>query len=119
MEKLVMKKGQMSIFLVANQDSPYYQSEAFDKLLAFIQKHPRECMIRDVNGKRSIVVKNVRTVETACALLEEAALDRLGGSGQMRGARHEIDDKAAKYRYLLFQFRYLQSNTPESSGSQT
>ena len=56
---------------------------------------------------------------TARALLEEAALDRLGGSGQMRGARHEIDDKAAKYRYLLFQFRYLQSNTPESSGSQT
>ena len=55
----------------------------------------------------------------AGALLEEAALDRLGGSGQMRGARHEIDDKAAKYRYLLFQFRYLQSNTPESSGSQT
>ncbi|WP_293651521.1 transcription-repair coupling factor [uncultured Parabacteroides sp.] len=71
MEKLVLKKGQMSIFLVANQDSPYYQSEAFDKLLAFIQKHPRECMIRDVNGKRSIVVKNVSTVETACALLEE------------------------------------------------
>lgn len=71
MEKLVLKKGQMSIFLISNQDSPYYQSEAFDKLLAFIQKHPRECMIRDVNGKRSIVVKNVSTVETACALLEE------------------------------------------------
>lgn len=71
MEKLVLKKGLMSIFLVANQDSPYYQSEAFDKLLAFIQKHPRECMIRDVNGKRSIVVKNVSTVEAACALLEE------------------------------------------------
>lgn len=71
MEKLVLKKGLMSIFLVANQDSPYYQSEAFDKLLAFIQKHPRECMIRDANGKRSIVVKNVSTVETACALLEE------------------------------------------------
>lgn len=71
MEKLVLKKGLMSIFLIANQDSPYYQSEAFDKLLAFIQKHPRECMIRDVNGKRSIVVKNVSTVETACALLEE------------------------------------------------
>ena len=28
-------------------------------------------MIRDVNGKRSIVVKNVSTVEAACALLEE------------------------------------------------
>lgn len=71
MEKLVLKKGRMSIYLVANQDSPYYQSEAFDKLLAFIQDHPRECTIRDANGKRSIVIKNVETVEAACALLQE------------------------------------------------
>jgi len=71
MEKLVLKKGQMSIFLINNPDSPYYQSEAFDKLLAFIQNHPRECNLRDQNGKRSIVIKNVRTVETACALVEE------------------------------------------------
>ncbi len=71
MEKLVLKKGQMSIFLINNPDSPYYQSEAFDKLLAFIQKHPRECNLRDQNGKRSIVIKNVATVETACSLMQE------------------------------------------------
>lgn len=61
----------MNIILISNSESPYYQSEAFDKLLAFIQKHPRECNLRDQNGKRSIVIKNVRTVETACMLLEE------------------------------------------------
>lgn len=71
MEKVVLKKGQMNIFLVSNPDSPYYQSEAFDKLLAFIQCHPRECNLRDLNGKRSIVVKNVPTVETAHVLMEE------------------------------------------------
>lgn len=27
----------MSIFLVTNPESPYYESEAFDKLLGFIQ----------------------------------------------------------------------------------
>lgn len=71
MEKIVLKKGQMSLFLVSNSDSPYYQSEAFDKLLSFIQKHPRECNLRDQNGKRSILIKNVPTVETACQLLQE------------------------------------------------
>lgn len=71
MEKVVLKNNRMSIYLVANQDSPYYQSEAFDKLLAFIQDHPRECTIRDANGKRSIVIKDVETVEAACALLQE------------------------------------------------
>ncbi|MCD8267018.1 MAG: transcription-repair coupling factor [Parabacteroides sp.] len=71
MEKLVLKKGQMSIFLIANPDSPYYQSEAFDKLLAFIQKHPRECNLREQNGKRSILIKNIDTVEVACSLVQE------------------------------------------------
>lgn len=71
MEKIILKKGQMSIFLVTNPESPYYESEAFDKLLGFIQKHPRECTLREQNGKRSIVVKNVPTVEAACGYLEE------------------------------------------------
>lgn len=71
MEKVVLKKGQMSIVLVANPESPYYQSEAFDKLIAYIQNHPRECNLREQNGKRSIVVKNVPTVETACIIMEE------------------------------------------------
>lgn len=70
MEKVVLKKGQMSLFLVANPESPYYQSEAFDRLLHFVQQHPRACNLREQNGKRSIVIKNVPTVETACAYLE-------------------------------------------------
>ncbi|WP_368347880.1 transcription-repair coupling factor, partial [Parabacteroides merdae] len=32
MEKVILKKGQMSIFLVTNPERPYYESEAFDKL---------------------------------------------------------------------------------------
>ena len=71
MEKVILKKGQMSIFLVTNPESLYYESEAFDKLLGFIQKHPRECTLREQNGKRSIVIKNVPTVEVACNYLDE------------------------------------------------
>ncbi|MDL2221311.1 transcription-repair coupling factor [Parabacteroides sp. OttesenSCG-928-N08] len=71
MEKLVLKKGNMSIFLVNDAESPYYQSEAFDKLLAFIQRHPRLCKLRELNGKRSIQIKEVETVAKACDLLSE------------------------------------------------
>jgi len=70
-ERIILKKGQMSIYLVANSDSPYYQSKAFDKLIAFVQKHPRECNLRDLNGKRSIVIKHVPNVGQACAYLDE------------------------------------------------
>jgi transcription-repair coupling factor (superfamily II helicase) len=75
MEKLVLKKGQMSIFLISNPESPYYESEAFDRLLAFVKKHPRRCTLREQNNKRSIIIKEVPTVETACHLLEE--MDKL------------------------------------------
>ncbi len=70
-EKIVLKKGQMSIFLVSNPDSPYYQSEAFDKLIAFIQRHPKECNLREQSGKRSIVVRDITTVEAAYAVMQE------------------------------------------------
>ena len=70
-EKIMLKNGRMSIFLISNPESPYYQSEAFDRLLSFIQRHPRECTLRDQNGKRSIVIKNVPTVEMACSYLQE------------------------------------------------
>lgn len=70
MEKIILKKSRMSLFLVSNPESPYYQSEAFDKLLSFIQRFPRECRLREQNNKRSIVIKDVPTVEKACSIME-------------------------------------------------
>ena len=70
-EKVVLKKGQMNMYLVSADDSPYYQSHTFGQLLAYIQKHPRICNLKEVNGKRSIVIKDVPTVAMACSILEE------------------------------------------------
>ena len=71
MEKIVLKSGRMNIFLVANAESPYYQSQAFDKLLNYVMKYPRECEIKERNGKRSVMIKHVENVETACRVLED------------------------------------------------
>jgi len=70
-EKVVLKGGRMSLFLVSNADSPYYQSKAFDKLLDYIQKYPRSCELKERNGKRSVSIKNIPNVETACMALME------------------------------------------------
>ncbi|MGM9758551.1 MAG: hypothetical protein ACI30I_00360, partial [Parabacteroides sp.] len=70
LEKVVLKKGQMTLYLVSNSESPYYQSEAFDKLLSYLTSHPRACTLRDQNGKRSIVIKNVPSVEQACSVMQ-------------------------------------------------
>jgi transcription-repair coupling factor (superfamily II helicase) len=72
-EKITLKAGRMSIRLVSDHDSPYYESPAFDRLLSFVKAHPRRCVISGHNGKHSIVVNDVQSVRTACNLLEEIA----------------------------------------------
>ena len=73
LEKVVLKKGQMALYLVSDDKSPYYRSEAFDKLLGFVQRHPRACQLREMKGKRSVLVKDVPNVETACLRVAEIA----------------------------------------------
>lgn len=70
-EKVVLKNGRMSLFLVTNSASPYYQSKAFDKLLNYIQKYPRKCELKDRNGRRSVSIQSIPNVETACMVLSE------------------------------------------------
>lgn len=71
MEKIMLKNKRMSIFLVPNDKSLYYESIAFDRLLSYIQKYPRLCELKERNGKRSVTIKNVENIETACYILEE------------------------------------------------
>ena len=68
-EKVVLKQGRMTLFFVSNPESPFYQSEAFDHILTFVAQHPRRCNFREVNGKRSMVINDIPTVDEAVKLL--------------------------------------------------
>lgn len=70
-EKVVLKNGQMTLFLISDPESPYYSSPAFDQLLDFVQRQPRRCRLQEKGTKRSVAIGNIETVETAVALLEE------------------------------------------------
>ncbi|MDR2087254.1 MAG: transcription-repair coupling factor [Dysgonamonadaceae bacterium] len=70
-EKIVLKVGKMSIFLVSQSDSAYYQSEAFDKLLKFIQKNYKRTQLKEHNKRRSVIVEKIDSVEKAVITLEE------------------------------------------------
>lgn len=70
-EKIVLKNGKMSLNLVSDIESPYYQSFAFESLLNYVQEHPRNCKLREEGKKRSLLIGNVETVENAVTILEE------------------------------------------------
>lgn len=71
MEKLVLKNERVFVHFISDNDSPYYQSEIFGKVLAFMAQNHKICQLRDKNGKRSMVLLHVKTVETAVNLLEQ------------------------------------------------
>ena len=70
-EKLILKQGRMAMFFVSNTKSAYYRSRAFDRVLNYIAANPRRCNLREQNGKRSMVVAGVKTVEEGVSVLRE------------------------------------------------
>ena len=70
-EKIFLKAGRMTLFFVSNPDSPYYQSTAFGRIINYMAAHPRQCNLREQNGKRSMVIRDIATAETAVSTLQE------------------------------------------------
>lgn len=69
-ERLVLKNGQMSAFLVSNLQSPYYQSDEFGRMLQYMARNPRKTKLREQNGKRSVVFTDVKSVEDAWGIMD-------------------------------------------------
>ena len=70
-EKAVLKGGKMILYFVSNPDSPYYQSAAFGKIIDYMAKYPRVCNLREQNGRRSMIVKDITDVNSAGRILQE------------------------------------------------
>jgi transcription-repair coupling factor (superfamily II helicase) len=44
---------------------------AFGKVIDYMGRNPRQCNLREVNGKRSMLVQHVDRVETAVSILRD------------------------------------------------
>lgn len=70
-ERINLKAGRMTLFFVSNPDSPFYQSVSFGRVISYMAAYPRRCNLREVSGKRSMVVKDVPTVEEGVSVLQQ------------------------------------------------
>ena len=67
-EKIMLKQQKMFLYFVSNPDSPYYQSETFGCVLQYLTNHVRNCTLREGNGKRSMVVSGISSVDAALTI---------------------------------------------------
>ncbi len=73
-EKLVMKQGKMIGYFISDQQSDYYQSARFTKVLQFVQKHPSICRMKEKqtpNGLRLLLTfENIKSIRKALEMME-------------------------------------------------
>jgi len=74
-EKMMLKQQNMYLYFVGNADSPYYQSEAFGRILDYVSRHPRQCNFREAKGKHSVIISQVPTVERALTICRDIMSD--------------------------------------------
>ena len=70
-EKIILKQGRMQMQFVSNAESAYYKSQAFGRALNYIAAHTRRCDLKEVRGKRSMVVTGIPTVGDAVEVLKD------------------------------------------------
>lgn len=69
-EKIILKQGIMNMQFVSNNDSPYYRSSTFGKIINYVTMNVRRCELRETRGKRLMHVKEVASVTDAVAILK-------------------------------------------------
>ncbi|WP_432416483.1 transcription-repair coupling factor [Flavivirga aquatica] len=73
-EKIIMKQGKLIGYFINDQQSSFYQSPNFTKVLQFVQTHPNECKMKEKqtrNGLRLMLTfDNIKSVKQALHALE-------------------------------------------------
>jgi len=61
-EKLFLKNELLKCFFVSNPDSPYFQSETFNRILQFIQRDTNKAKLKQVGKHGILEVRNIKTM---------------------------------------------------------
>lgn len=71
LEKIVLKNNMLTAYFVSDQSSAYYNSDAFSTIISYVQNHPRQCRMKETNGKLILILSNIKTVNVAMNVLED------------------------------------------------
>ncbi|NOX45556.1 MAG: transcription-repair coupling factor [Chlorobi bacterium] len=68
-EKIFLKNEKLTGYFISNQESAFYQSEIFSRVLQYVQQNPSLCRMREAREKLSLTFFNIKTVGKALRVL--------------------------------------------------
>ncbi len=69
-EKLLLRNETMKCFFVSNPESPYFQSETFNRILLFLQTSTNKARLKQVGKNGILIVEQVKSMSDIFAFLE-------------------------------------------------
>ena len=70
-ERIMLKQGRMRLQFVSNPDSPFYDSLAFQRVIAFATANAHICRVDNSKEQFKLLITDVTSVEQANALLSQ------------------------------------------------
>ena len=77
-EKIILKQDYMQMQFVSNVNSPFYRSQMFNRILAYVTSHIQDCVLKEKFNKRMLRINDVKTVGQAVNLLNQISQIDLG-----------------------------------------
>ena len=70
-EKILLKNNLLILYFIADQDSPFYRSERFTKILEWIQSHQQKVKMQESKGRLSLRIQNLESVSELKSVLQD------------------------------------------------
>ena len=61
-ERIILKRNKLVLYFVSNQESPYYNSETFSKILRFVQMQVVPCEMKEKTDKLTLAFNKINEV---------------------------------------------------------
>ena len=75
LEKIILKQKRMVGYFVSNQQSDFYQTEAFTRVLRYVQQHPKSVVMKEKETKKGlrllITFIKIDSIKTAITILDK------------------------------------------------
>ncbi|MHB0755198.1 transcription-repair coupling factor [Polaribacter sp. M15] len=75
LEKIILKQKRMIGYFVSDQQSDFYQTEAFSRMLKYVQHNPKSCVMKEKQTKSGlrlmITFIKINSVKTALTILQK------------------------------------------------
>ncbi len=70
-DKIVLKRDKMIAYFTEKQNSIFYDSPTFGKVIGYVQQNPKRCQMKDLSSRLTLTIDKITSVKQAYEQLEK------------------------------------------------